>query len=310
MADEVNAAEAEQKAEASFGEGFGVTPPVVETAKVVEETKTESVAEAPVAAAEPAPAPAPEKPKYARVLQSDFDNLKAAAGKVASLESQVAKLTGTVANQAQLEQRIVEKIRAQTQTPAGLAVDMTDEDWAELTDAVPEIAKLTRTTLERVFKKAGVRGAAGAAEVPSFKDEDLDKALDRREAKREQDAFVKAYPEWEKIVNRVDVSKGERPDETNEFRRWLTQKGAEYQQRIAGTNSYADLHAAVDEFMASKTAPAPATKPDRGAVRRAIMEDAVAPRTDGAPPPMRPPPSADDAFTEGFKQARGRQAHA
>lgn len=302
---EVNTADAEQKAEASFGEGFGVTPPV-ETAKVVEQTPAEPVAEPPAA---PAPAPVPEKPKYARVLQSDFDNLKAAAGKVASLESQVARMNQTLGDTAQLEQRIVEKVKSLT--PAGLTVDLSDEDFADLAAEFPELAKHTRSTLERVFKKAGVRGT-GPTESPSIKEEDFDKGIDKALQRREAAALVKAYPEWSTIVGQVDLSKGEKPSETNEFRQWLGRQSAEYQKEINDTDSPAEVRSAIDKFMASKTAaPTPTAKPDRGAVRRAIVEDAVTPRTDGGSPPMRsPPPSADEAFEQGFKQARGRQAHA
>ncbi len=303
---EVNPAEAEQKVEASFGEGFGSTPPA-EAAKVVEEPKAEPVAEAPVVAPADAPPTPVEKPKYAKVLQSDFDNLKAAAGKVASLESQVAKLAGTVGNTAQLEQRLVERLKAQT--PAGLNVQMSDEDWAELAEEMPEIARLTRTTLERIFKKAIVGTGSAPTQGPDV-EKVVESVISKREAQREADAFVKAYPDWEKIVNRVDVSKGEKPDEANEFRRWVAQQPLERQQKINGTDSYADLHAVLDEYTASKKAPATPAKPDRGAARRAIMEDAVTPRTDGSPPMMSPPPSADEAFDQGFKQVRGKQAHA
>ena len=293
---EVNAAEAEQKAEDSFGEGFGVTPPV-ESAKVVEETKVEPVVEP---AAAPV-TPAPEKPRYARVLQSDFDNLKAAAGKVSSLESQVAKLAGTLGNTAQLEQRIVDKVKALT--PAGLSVELSDEDFADLAVEFPELAKHTRTALERVFKKAGVRGTGEPTQGQDV-EKVVESILSKREQQREIDDFVEAYPDWEKIVGKVAMEKGETPDPNNPFRAWVETQPDDFKKMVNSTNSARELKRAIDKFMASKTAPATATTPSRAAARRAIMEDAVTPRTDGSPPPMNQPPNVDDAFEQGFRQAR------
>lgn len=278
---EVNTAEAEQKVEAAFSG----TPPV-ETVKVVNE---------PVAVEPPvvAPAPAPEKPRYAKVLQSDYDNLRAVAGKVPSLESAVVKLTNAVGNTAQLEQRIFEKV--QSQTPAGLNVEMSDEDFAELAADFPELAKHTRATLERVLKKAGVRGT-GTAPTPQLRDEDVEKGVERALQKREAAALVRAYSNWATIVGQVDMSKGEKPDPNNEFRLWLDQQPAAYQKEIADTDSPAEVRSAIDKFMASKTAPATQVKPDRAAARRAVMEDAVTPRADGSPPMLHQPMTAEEAF--------------
>lgn len=298
MAD-VNADEAEQKAEASFGEGFGVTHPT-QVEKVVDETKTEPVAD-PAVAAPPVEKPAVvEKPRYAKVLQSDFDNLKAAAGKVSSLESQVARLTGTIGNTAQLEQRIVEKVKALT--PAGLSVELSDDDFADLSAEFPELAKHTRAALEKVFKKAGVRGTGDA---PAFKNEDLERVVEGALHKREFAALGESYPEWRTIVGAVNVAAGEKPPEDNEYRRWLAQQPEAYQQKINDTNSPAEVRSSIDKFMASKTvAPVASATPNRAAARRAIMEDAIAPRTNGGPPLMNQPLSADDAFEQGFRQTR------
>lgn len=297
MAD-VNTSDAEQaKVEASFGEGFG-TPPV-EPAKVVEEAKAEPTAEIPVPVA--APEPVPEKPKYARIPLQEYNDLKAGLKKVTSLEGQIARVVGTMGNAQQIAQDIVEKVRAQT--PAGLSVELSDEDFAELAADFPELAKHTRAALEKVFKKAGVRGT-GPVETPQLRGEDVDRAVETALQKREAAALVKAYPEWSAIVGQVDVSKGQKPDEKNEFRQWLGRQSAEYQKEINETDSPAEVRSAIDKFMASKSAPATQATPNRAAARRAIMEAAETPRVDGSPPLMNPPPNVDDAFASGFRQAR------
>ena len=59
---EVNTAEAEAKADAAFGAGFGVTPPAeIPPAKVVDEPVAEPAKPEPVAAPV-----VPEKPQYVR----------------------------------------------------------------------------------------------------------------------------------------------------------------------------------------------------------------------------------------------------
>lgn len=295
MAD-VNTAEMEAKVEASFISAGSDGIPPVEAVRVVDVPVVADAEPTPVPAdpaPAPAPAPVPEKPRYAKIRTDEFDRLKEDAGQVRFLQREVARLANTVGNTAQLEQRIVEKL--QSQTPAGLAVEFSDEDFAELAEAVPEIAKLTRTSLERIFKKAGVRGT-GTASTPQLRDEDVDKGVERALQRREAAQLVKAYPDWSTIVGQVDVAKGQKPDEANEFRRWLAAQPEAYQKEVNETDSPAEVRSAIDKFMSSKTAPAPSAAPTRAAARRAVMEDAVTPRTDGSPPMMSRPMTAEEAF--------------
>lgn len=306
---ELNAAEVEQQAEASFAGGFKGTPPT-EVAKVVPEPKVEKVDAAPV------PAPKPGKPQYVRVTQQEWDNQKAMLGKVSSLESQIAKLTGSVPKADAIIQQVIEKVQAQT--PAGVSVEFSDEDFAELAADFPELAKSTRASLERIFKKAMVKGTGAPAEAEPPKpvaamDQDAVKAVVTAALKEKADAdaaatqekemaeLIAAYPDWDKTVGRPAAGTTE-PVKT-EWRTWLETQPADYQQTVRDSQSPAVVKASIEKFMAEK-APSAAPRPDRAATRRAAIEDAVTPRFDGSAPPLAQPTSAEEAFTENYEKYR------
>lgn len=293
---ELEVTETEAKAEAAFGAGFGDTPPAP-----VEKVVTEVPAEAVTAKeAVVAPAAVPEKPQYIRLTKQEWDNTKAAAGKVSSLESQVAKLMGSTPKAEQIVQQVLDNVRSQT--PAGLDVEMSDEDFAELAADFPELARSTRAALEKIFRKANVKGT-GPAQSPVLP-VDMDAAFEKWQLGREANALVEAYPDWSDIVGRPPAE-GASPATDNPFRAWLATQPAEYQAKVGATNSPAVVQAAIDRFKASEksTQEQPAA-PSKGAVRRTIIEDAVTPRADGNPPPPTTTMSAEEAFAKAFKAAR------
>lgn len=296
MAD-VNTAEVEAKVNAAFI-GTVDTPPAP-AAKVVEAVPAEPAK--PDAKTDPKAAPVapPERPRYAKVLQQDWDNLKASAGKIFNLESQLAKLAGSAPNADRIAQQVLEKVRSQT--PAGLTVEMSDEDFAELTADYPELAKSTRAALEKVFKKASVTGTGPA--TPPAQPVDVDAAVEKVLLKREQDDLNETYADWSEIVGRPAAPGGD-PNLTTDFRIWLGKQSAEYQKKVGETNSPAVVKAAIGLFKASQQETPTQVKPDKAAARRGVIEDAITPRADGNPPPLNQPQSAEDAFGESFKAAK------
>lgn len=297
---EANTAEVEATVDAAFGAGFGDTPPAP-AEKVVEEAKPEPAK--PEAAAPP---PVPEKPQYVRLTKQEWDNTKAAAGKVSSLESQVAKLLGNAPKAEQIVQQVLENLRAQT--PAGLTVEFSDEDFAEL-DTFPEIGTGMRAALERVFKKANVKGTGTADPKPPAQSPaqpvDMDAAFEKWQLGREAKALEKAYPDWSDIVGRPPMP-GDPVPEGNPFRAWLATQPAAYQEEVGQTESPAVVQAAIEKFKASQTQSTAATpaKPDKAAARRAVIEDAVTPRAEGNPPPLNQPQTAEEAFASAFKTVK------
>ena len=297
MAD-VNTAEVEAKAEAAFGIGFDDTPLVV---KVVEAPKVEPAKPAAVA-----PAVVPAKPEYIRVTKQDWDNAKANLGKVSTLESQVAKLTGSIPKADQLIQQVIETV--QSQTPAGVNVEFSDEDFAELAADFPELTKGMRTSLERIFKKANVRGTGTPNAAPD--PDAINKAVDARLKARDDAAVAESrekdmrglqevYPDWGKIVGQPLAMGTKEPVQTD-WRKWATT----HDQAALTTDSPAEVKASIAKFMASQRSSVVIPKPDKAAARRAVIADAVTPRTEGNPPPLNQPVSAEEAFATGFKRGR------
>lgn len=291
---EANTAEVEAKVDAAFGAAFGGTPPAeIPPVKVADEPAPE-----PAKPVSPAPAPVP-KPEYIRVTKQDWDNTRAATGKVANLESQLAKLTGSIPKAEMIVQQVIDKVQAQT--PAGAPVELTDEDFAEFQETFPEVGATMRKSLDKIVKRLNVRGTASpATPAPAV---DVDAAVEKVLTAREMTALTKAHPDWQDTVARVDRSKGEAPPEDNPFRKWLGTQSAEYQEEVNETHSPAVIQAAIDRFKAIPKTDAPA-RPDKGAARRAVLADAVTPRAEGNPPPLNPPQTADDAFTAGFRSVK------
>ena len=290
---EVNTVEAEAKADAAFNAGFGSDAPP----PAVIETPVD-----PLAVAEPVkidgtapPAVVPEKPQYVRLTKQEWDNTKAAAGKVANLESQLAKLAGSAPNADRIAQQVLEQLRSQT--PAGMTVEMSDEDFADLAADFPELAKHTRSALEKVLKKAQIKGTGTAS--PPAPPVDEGALADRVQFRLEEKTLTRTYPDWVDIVGASPT-----PDNTSPFRVWLSQQRPEYQKAVNETNSPAEVQEAISHFKASlqRAAPVPAT--DRAAARRAVIEDAVTPRAEGNAPPLNAPQTAEEAFAAAFKQEK------
>lgn len=297
---EVNTAEVEATVNAAFGAGFGDTPPAPPE-KVVEEAKPEPVK--PEAAA---PAPVPEKPQYIRLTKQDWDNTKAAAGKVSSLESQVAKLMGAMPKAEQIVQQVIEKV--QSQTPAGSPIKLTKEDLAELSEDFPELSEKILAGLGRAFERASAKGTGDPTPTPAqspAQPVDMDAAFEKWQLGREAKALEKAYPDWSDIVGRPPMP-GDPVPEGNPFRAWLATQPAAYQEEVGQTESPAVVQAAIEKFKASQTQSTAATpaKPDKAAARRAVIEDAVTPRAEGNPPPLNQPQTAEEAFASAFKTVK------
>ena len=287
---EANTAELEAKADAAFSVGFGDTPPAP-VKKVVEEAAPEAAKPGAVVT------PIPPRPEYVRLTKQEWDNAKAAAGKVSSLESQVAKLVGSMPKSEQIVQQVLDNVRSQT--PAGTEIDpqVLVDAFAEQAIDFPELAGQNRKAIEHVFKNMRGLASAQSPASPVDMNAEVEKVLLIREGK----ALNRAHPDWSEIVGRP-LTDGDTPV-MNDFRHWLARQPADYQKEISETDSPAEVRAAIDKFKATPKTATPA-RSDRAAARRAVIEDAVTPRADGTPPPLNPLISADEAFSSGFKSIR------
>lgn len=241
----------------------------------------------------------PAAPKYVQITEEDFQSLKAAAGKVASLEQQQSRVFGTMGNLRQQFDKL----------SAGAKVEISDEDFAELAEEFPELAGLTRKAFERVFKKIGVNGAEKPAEKPTGEagsaapDPDaIKKAVEEARRADELAALDDAHPGWRELVGGAN-------DAENPFRKWLANQPKEYYDLINNTQSAAITSRAIDRFKAS-TAPngaatakpaAASSKPAEATAREDRLRSAIQPRGAGGAPSGSPQKTPHDEFREGFE---------
>lgn len=309
---DVSVADQAREVSANFTSGFDDVPvkpieaevPKADADKEVEKPGANGAA--PVVA-EPAAAVA-AKPKWARIALDEWNNTKALAGKVSGLESQIARLAGTVGSVQKAVQDAA--AQAQAQTPYGLEVELTDEMFAELAADYPALAKVNRSILESIFKVAKIKGTGTEpkteqppTEVPkqsaALTREDVAKVLQEEKAKEVSDKFIAAHPNWREKVGAPDVDGGPHKPSGDAFHAWLKTQPAEYQQKVSSTEDLGVLHAALDLFDASLTK-VPAEKPT-GQNRRAVIDLAVTAPADGAGPLPKRPQTEAEAMRDGFR---------
>jgi hypothetical protein len=269
----------DKAAEAAFSQGFDeVKPAPSHHAKAPPATTSRE---------EPKEKPEPG-PEYVQITKADWDMVNAAAKKTASYDQQLSKAFGTIGNL----QKVINGL--QSQTPQGRKVEISADAFKDLERDFPELAKSTRTALERALS-----GVTGTGQDPAA----VKKLLDERTAEREIEVLEDAYPDWRDIVGAVDVTR-EMPDPNNAFRKWLGTKDAAYQRRVNATDSAAVITRAINTFQretkaqASKTA-APVDN-RANATRTSRIAAAVQPRGDGAAPTMSGANTEEEAFAAGY----------
>lgn len=265
--------------DADFGSGF---------------TGVEGKPDRPAAKEKPEPAETPRaeakpEPKYVQVTESDWAEVRAAAAKTASYDSQLAKAFGTIGNL----QKILNEQKAAGQPAAATArkFEVPKEAFAAMERDFPELAQQTRAALEAAL--SGLPGT-GANDVDATKIEGM---LATYTSKREVEALEDAFPSWREIVGAVDVTR-EQPNPDNPFRKWLASKDAAYQARINGSESAAVIGRAIRSFQnETKAQPKPTVKP-RDEARADRIRGAVQPRGDNAGTASGK--TADEEFEAGF----------
>lgn len=288
---------ADQQDEADFASAFDLAPP---TATAAGENVMDGAPQPVVAdlvpppteqSAEPA---APAQDDVVPIKRSELADLKAGLEKALGYQQQLDKLNGSTGSLKQA----IERLKAET--PAGQGVEITDEDFAELIEAMPEVGKLTRAALQKVLARANVRGTARPAEIDPVAIRQL--AFDAI-IHRERQQLDESYPDWLEVVGSSA--------EPTEFQNWLATKPAEYQHRVRTSTYPRDMERALDGFTAWKSAQTPrqaaATPPPsvstapapKAAARRAVIESAIQPRGDGRQPP--PAKTDQDHFESAWR---------
>lgn len=272
----------EKAASEAFGAGFGEEKPA-KPEKPEAKAKTEPAA-AP-------PAEAKSEPKYVQVTESEWAEVRAAAAKTASYDTQISKAWGTI---GKLQQLVNEQRAAATPAAAAAIAkkfEIPKDAFAAMERDFPELAQQVRAGME-----AALSGLPGPGGNDAHDPAKLESLLAQYTAKREIEALEDAWPEWRTIVGAVDVTR-EQPDPNNPFRKWLGTKDAAYQARVNGSESAAVIGRAIRLFQRETATPAkPASQRDEARAER--IRAAVQPRGDNAG--AAPRNTAEEAFASGF----------
>jgi hypothetical protein len=276
-------ADAEDAAlEAAFTEGFEkpatvtdqptATPPADEDGLAAEATEPEKPA-----------------PKYRQITEEEFAQLTERLNLVDSVGKRADTALGKIGG---LERTFRE---LQASTPAGQAVELSDEDMAELKENFPELAGMMKSTLTKALSK--IRGTGAPA--PSV---DLDSLRTEFEAK--------LIEERTKTLNRVmdSLDRTWRKDvNSQEWKDWISKKSEEDQKAINESEEPSFVLDKLKEFRtdleaAKKAQPSPKTpetREDPAEARRRRLRAGAQPRSAGDSGP-----SGDDeeaAFQAGYK---------
>ena len=288
MAEKEEVAEqTEEQAAASFAAGFSEDAPQAPAATPPPAAATEAQ---PVQ--EDPPAETPPEPKYVQITEEQLARLVASADETDKIKQQLPKAFGTIGNM----QQVITQLRSQT--PAGAAVEINDDDFAELKADFPELAGHTRAALERILKRTNLTGT-GQPATPAFDPEEVRKTASEIVHAQGLDDLNDLHPGWQDIVGKPD-------DADNDYRKWLATQPETYQNLIRSTYSATITSRSIDRFKAAQAAakPKPAaarpqTPASPDAARRDRLREAVQPRGNGTPPaPHTPTPQ--DHFNEGF----------
>lgn len=276
----------EQQTDADFTAGFDTpAPPATETKAPVVEVKTdegkptEAEVKTEVKVEEP-------KPEYVQLTKEERDRLLAVIDKTTEFGTKLDRALGTFGN----VQDVVKKLQAAT--PAGVNVELTDEDFAELEADYPGLAGQIKVALQKSFGR--LKGTAPAVVETKAPEKSIAELIKEDRDAQQIEALDEAYPEWRETVGKFG-------DDKNAFRIWLATQPADYQKRINNTRSALTIGGAIDKFIASKKAPAPAqakTPDGKVTARTDRIAGAVQPKGDGRPPPRRD--NSDDEFEAGF----------
>lgn len=288
MAEQEQVAETAAADAAEFDAGF-TGKPTTEVPPPAEE--------APPAPAEEAPPAEPPPVKYAQITEAQWNELLAKSTAIDQVTADFKKRIDTnVGNYGELARTLKQ---LQSATPSGYTVEVTDDIVADIKTEFPELADLTL----KAFKAFGskLKGTAPTAvapppvEDPAEFEAKVSASVSARLIALQTEALEDEFADWRTIVGKPE-------DKENTYRKWLATQPAEYQTKLASTNSAAVIARSIASFQkaaAKPPAPAAPAAPAKPAAstRQQRLEAAVAPR--GAAASASAPTDKDD-FAAGF----------
>lgn len=235
-----------------------------------------------------------DAPKIRQVTETEWNELSARAAAIDEIRATQGKQFDTAFGKIGGLERVLKQF--QEGTPAGQAVEITEDDLAELRDEYPDLVGPQLKAFQRIVGK--MRGTSGAqldeGRVKELIQPSLstfsDSAVERAKVEMANEALDETHPGWQGTIGLPD-EQGNTPD--TEFRQWLSTQDQAYQERVSSSFSPVVLGRAIDRFEAHKGE----LKKKADSQRRDRFDQAVTPKGDGG---HQPAPDDDDDFESGF----------
>jgi len=285
--EEATAEEEHQQQVEAFEAGFngGESAPV-EAPQQAEEEAIEQPPEA---------VPEVEAAVLAGLTETQIKELFAKAARVDSVEQELR--AATTRNKQEVErawgkfgevQREIQNLQKQRATTGSFG-DISDDDFRELAEEYPDLAKLQLAGLKRLFAKAG----GGAPTAPAFDMSEFDQRLQNQQSQTEQrmSQMVESkllsamQPDWKELTKSAD------------FALWKQTLTPETRQQVETSWDASFLSGGIDTFREWKDSQKQGQQRKQDRLLQAVAPQGVrAQRT-----------TADeiDAFNAGFANARG-----
>lgn len=282
----------EAQIDADFSSGFDDTPTgATSPAKEEPAPKAEESKEAPPTEAAP-----PAEPEYRQVTKAEWEDLMAKAATIDQMRADYPrKLDTAFGKVGGLERKIAE---LQAATPAGYAVDVTDDIVAEMAAEFPELAKGTLSAFKAFAGK--LKGTAPAHAAAAAVDPAQIAGMVKGQIAAEQEALIEdEHPQFRALIGA--------PGSDSPYRQWLAKQSAEEQQRLSSTYSAAVISRSITRFKEAQAAEQAAAEAKRKADESAAQASrdrqgrfaaAATPKGAGG---HAPGPTEDDEFQQGFK---------
>lgn len=212
--------------DADFESGFTNTP--TESTPPAEGEEGDKPAEKEVVA-EPA-----AEIKFRQVTEAEWQDLTAKAASIEQIKAEHAKRLDTAFGKVGGIERTLAQLQAAT--PSGYAIDVTDDIVADLKQEFPELGDLVLKSLKGLASKMKGTAPAAAAVDP----EQIRKAVRDSVAAEQAELLEEDRANWREIVGAADSN--------TDYRKWLATQSAEYQQRLASTNSASVISKSITKF--------------------------------------------------------------
>lgn len=227
-----------------------------------------------------------QQPKFRQITEEEYGKLSASAAAIEEMRATLGKQVDTAFGKIGGLERVLKQY--QEQTPSGAAVEITEEDLAEIRDEFPELVGPQLKALQRVASKMRGTGGFDESRVQPMLDQAGISLVVKAKAEIAEETLDETHPDWKQIVG-IPEAPGQQP--STEYRKWLATQPKEYQERVNNSYSPVVLGRSLDKFNEHLVSL------KKNSDRRDRFDQAVTPRGEGG---HEPPADDNDAFISGF----------